>query len=126
MFESRWRRRAGSCGAQSMSRTSGGGQATMTRFARAVPRSVCTCAQPSRWTMCRTCARSATRSPSSRAIRIGTVCDPSLKRESCAASAVPDERWNVPTLSSLPAVAMNHANNSIETLPASEPQLGWK
>jgi len=49
-----------------------------------------------------------------------------LKRESCAASAVPDERWNVPTLSSLPAVAMNHAKNSIETLPASEPQLGWK
>ena len=59
-----------------MSSTVGGGAATITRFARTLPRPVCTTAWPSRWVIRCTGAASATMSPSRFASRSGISCEP--------------------------------------------------
>jgi hypothetical protein len=109
-----------------MSRTSGGGQATTTREARTVPRSVCTSTYDEVWWILRTGALSATRLPSWLAIRSGTSCEPPTKRLSCAAPEVPDERSKVPLLFSSPAVAMYQRKNRNDMSTPSLPKHGWR
>ncbi len=88
-----------------MSSTSGGGAATMTRFARTVPRPLCTTTSPSLWTIRSTGARRVTTSPSRWASRSGISCEPPTNRRSWAPFAVSELREKVPTFCSSPEQA---------------------
>ena len=118
-------RRVGSFGCQSMSSTSGGGAATITRLQETFPRLVCTTAPWSSCSILVTAARSATASPSLRAIRSGISCEPPTKRLSWAPLAVSELRAKVPTVRSLPEQATYQRVKRSESWSGSAPKPGW-
>ena len=108
-----------------MSRTVGGGAATMTCFATTVPRPVFTCTRWSFWTMRCTGARRATMSPSFLASFSGTRWEPPTNRRSCAPFAVSELRENVPLWVSSPEHATYQSVNRKESSLGSAPKPGW-
>ena len=108
-----------------MSRTVGGGVATITRFATTVPRPVLTCTRWWRWTIRRTGARSATMSPSFLASLSGTRCEPPTNRRSCAPLAVSELREKVPLWASSPEQATYQSVKSSDSSLGSAPKPGW-